>query len=86
MGKDSKLKLAQYSEGQEAERKPRPLQRDRQDDGGHCWGQTNSLVPEGELKVPALDLCDRFHDNVLHDEEDGSRRERNLIKDKTRAL
>lgn len=41
---------------------------------------------EGELKVPALDLCDGFHDNVLHDEEDGSRRGRNMIKDKTGAL
>lgn len=59
---------------QEAERIRCPLRRDRQDDKECCWSQTNSLEVGEELKVPGLDLYDRFQDNVLHDEEDGSRR------------
>lgn len=72
--------------GQEAERKPCPLQSARQDDREHGWSQTKSLEAEGEVKVPGLDLCDRFHDNVLHYEEGGGKRGRSMIKDKTGAL
>lgn len=59
---------------QGAEREPRPLQRDRQDDRELRWGQTDSLEAEGKLRVPGLDLFDRLHDSVLHAEEDGSRK------------
>ena len=58
-----------------ANRLPRPLQRDRQDDKECCWSQTNSLEAGEELKVLGLDLYDRLQDNVLHDEADGSRME-----------
>lgn len=52
---------------QDAERRPGPLQRDRQDEP--CWSQTSSSQAETGLKGPSLDLCDRFHDSVLHDGE-----------------
>lgn len=71
---------------QGANRLPCPLQRDRQDDKERCWSQTNSLGAGEELKVLGMDLYDRFQDNVLHDEEDGSRRGRGMIKDKPGAF
>lgn len=38
------------------------LQGDRRGDGEHRRSQTNSLEPEGVVKLPGLDLYDRLRD------------------------